>query len=159
MIPHERSRALSSSGLRAVLTSSWSKMRAARPDLGCAAPESAMSSRHHGEARCDGRTRLSARCRRRCTWRRIVGPPTPACRRQRQRRPIAARHAGPRRFKSQPRYYPMGRAPRSAPFLVSFDMPNCDNYRAIPLMPRASDDMGAPLRPPAEAPRASQPQI
>lgn len=58
-----------------------------------------------------------------------------------------------------------------APFLVPHAMPNCDDYRAIPLMPRAAgralhrakelncDDTGAPLRPPAEAPRASPPRI
>jgi hypothetical protein len=60
------------------LTYSRSKMRAARSALGCAAPKSAMSSRHHGEARCDRRSRLGARCRRRGKWRRTVRSPTAA---------------------------------------------------------------------------------
>src|SRR5262249_17142354 len=57
------------------------------------------------------------------------------------------------------------------PFLVPYAMPNCDDYRPIPLMPPAGgpallratdlncDHTGAPLRAPAEAPRASRPRI
>jgi hypothetical protein len=96
------------------LTYARSKMRAARSDLGCAAPKSAMSSRHHGEARCDRRIRLGARCR-------LENSPVTHCSLARRRRRWVLTMAadreesrGPRRFKSQPRYYPMGRAPEPA---------------------------------------------
>ena len=117
-----RSHELSSLGLREALTYSRSKMRAARSDLGCAAPKSAMNSRHHGEARCDRRSRLGARCRRRGTWRRTVRSPTAAwcddvSAGRRAMLTMAANRGesrGPRRFKSQPRCYPMRRMPEPA---------------------------------------------
>ena len=115
-----RSRAVSSLGLRTRVLAI--EMRAARSDLVCAAPKSAARSPHHGEARCDRRSRLGARCRRRGRWRRTVRSSTAAWRddtsagcpnmltmaadREESRRL--------RRFISQPRYYAMGYAPEPA---------------------------------------------
>jgi hypothetical protein len=77
---------------------------------------------------------------------------------------------GPGRFKSQPRYFPVGRAPKPARRFWRL-APCQTDYRAIPLMPRAErrafhrakdmnwDDTGAPLRAPAQAPQASPPRI
>jgi hypothetical protein len=75
------------------LTYSRSKMRAPRSDPGCAAPKSAMSSPHHGEARCDRRSRLGARCRRRVAQNGAVTNCSLARRRQRWV-PYHANHGG-----------------------------------------------------------------
>ena len=124
-----RSHAVSSFGLRATVPRGTDVltigMRAARSDRGCAGPKSAMSSRHHGEARCGddtGRTMPASRhvAQQRCGHQRQLGATTPAL----GALPCLAmaadreRSRGPHRLKSQPCYYPMGETARRLSYLT-----------------------------------------
>ena len=100
------------------LTYSRSKMRAARSDRGCAAPNRVTTVRHDVVAISAGRHDAGVEAHGAATMR----SPTAAWRNDASAgcptvlTMVADREGsrGPRRFKSQPRYYPMGRAPEPA---------------------------------------------
>jgi hypothetical protein len=101
-----------------------------------AAPKSAMSSRHHGEARCDRRSRLGARCRCRGTRRRKRCGTDCSLARRRQRwvryhANHGGRSRGVRREVATALLTDGMRAKIGASFLVPHAMPNCDDYCAI----------------------------